>query len=381
MFSFGRRIPVTIHPIFWIIALLIGWFNSMSIVGAIVWAVVIFISVLFHEYGHAWTAVAFGQTPRIDLLGFGGLTTRSGPKLKLWKEFLIVLNGPCAGLLLFAIAYSIKSWMGLKGSGILPFGFKIATYVNLVWTLLNLLPILPLDGGRLMSIMLEGMLGLKGVRLSYLFSIVIAGALSILLFVNQVFLGGALFMLLAFESYRSWQATSTMSIEDHNVDLQNMLKKAENRLQNGNKQEAKDLLDEIREQTKSGVIYVVATERLAEMSYDNGHYKETYELLSPIQNKISMPTLKFLHQAAYKIGEWKEAIALGDKVFQSYPTYETALLNALCYALIGEDRPAVGWLQCSVREGLPNLKEILQRREFDHIRDKLSFQNFLKTLS
>ena len=89
-------------------AALIGWLNTQTIQGALEWTVMIFVSVLFHEFGHALTAVSFGQIARIDLLGFGGLTQRHGPKLNLWKEFLIVLNGPCAGLLLFIIAFRFK---------------------------------------------------------------------------------------------------------------------------------------------------------------------------------------------------------------------------------------------------------------------------------
>lgn len=380
MLRFGRRIPITIHPIFWFIAFLIGWLNSSTVVGSIIWTIVILISVLIHEFGHALTSVAFGQSPRIDLMGFGGVTLREGPKLSLWKEFLIVLNGPCAGLILFAIAFQAKHLIGLKGGTYVAFGMEIATYVNLVWTLLNLLPILPLDGGRLVSIILEGLFGVKGLKFSFLLSIILAVAFSAFLFIIQAFLGGALFLMLAFESYRSWQATAGMTAHDQNADLQKLYKEAEDHLNMGSKEEALQQFQQIREESKSGFLYLAATERVAELMYEQGKYQEVFGLLYPIKNEISIGSLKLLHQSAYRLGEWKEAISLGDRAFQAFPSYDTALINALCYALLGKDSPAVGWLQCSIREGLPNLNEIVKKREFDHIRDHTAFQSFLKSL-
>ena len=40
---------------------MIGWLNSALILGTAIWAVVILVSVLIHEYGHALTAFVFGQ--------------------------------------------------------------------------------------------------------------------------------------------------------------------------------------------------------------------------------------------------------------------------------------------------------------------------------
>src|SRR3546814_18959362 len=66
------------------------WLSSGTVGGTLVWTVIVFLSVLIHEYGHALTAVAFGQRARIELVALGGVTQRSGTKLNLWKEFIIV---------------------------------------------------------------------------------------------------------------------------------------------------------------------------------------------------------------------------------------------------------------------------------------------------
>jgi hypothetical protein len=75
-------IPVSIHPLFWGLAALIGWINSQSLMGMLVWMGIIFVSVLIHEFGHALTAVAIRQKANIQLVAMGGLTTFDGPKLK-----------------------------------------------------------------------------------------------------------------------------------------------------------------------------------------------------------------------------------------------------------------------------------------------------------
>ena len=47
------RIPIAIHPFFWLLAAIIGWMNSGSFFGMLVWIGIIFFSVLIHEFGHA----------------------------------------------------------------------------------------------------------------------------------------------------------------------------------------------------------------------------------------------------------------------------------------------------------------------------------------
>src|SRR4051812_44657305 len=104
MIKIPGKIPISIHPLFWLLAAFIGWMSSYTLSGTLLAICVIVFSVLFHEFGHALTACAFGQKTRIELAVFGGFTYRQGRKLKLWEEFFVVLNGPIAGLILFGIA-------------------------------------------------------------------------------------------------------------------------------------------------------------------------------------------------------------------------------------------------------------------------------------
>ena len=78
-------IPVRVSPLFFLTAALIGFLWSNTLMGTLIWMMIIFVSVLVHEYGHALTAKAFGQSPRIELVAFGGLTIPQGKRLSLRK--------------------------------------------------------------------------------------------------------------------------------------------------------------------------------------------------------------------------------------------------------------------------------------------------------
>ena len=181
-------IPINIHPFFWVVAGLIGWFNSGTVGGTLVWMALILLSVLVHEFGHALTAFAWGQPATIELIGFGGVTQRTGGRLKLWKEFVIIFNGPLAGFIFCLISLMLSNFVH-SAYPYSPLGgwLFITFYVNLFWTILNLLPVQPLDGGKLLSLILESLFGLKGVKAALFVSFLFSAAASLFFFSIQAF--------------------------------------------------------------------------------------------------------------------------------------------------------------------------------------------------
>ncbi|MBK6647729.1 MAG: hypothetical protein IPG44_18635 [Anaerolineales bacterium] len=53
-------IPVRVHPLFWVIALLLGSNSGHSLM-VVVWIIVVFISILIHELGHAFAFRRYGH--------------------------------------------------------------------------------------------------------------------------------------------------------------------------------------------------------------------------------------------------------------------------------------------------------------------------------
>ncbi len=92
--------PVRVHLSFFLIALLLG-LNSGNLLYVLLWVVIVFVSILLHELGHALVSDYFGRSPSIELLWSGGLTISSRYGLLSYpKEILISFAGPLAGFLL-----------------------------------------------------------------------------------------------------------------------------------------------------------------------------------------------------------------------------------------------------------------------------------------
>lgn len=374
-----NRISIVIHPFFLLTAGLIGWLNTMNIVGTIVWMVVIFISILVHEYGHALTAIAFGQGAEINLVALGGLTKRNGGKLALWKEFLIVLDGPLAGFLLCGIAYLLSTWVK-SDSVLLKQSLQVAIFINFFWTIVNLLPIHPLDGGQLLAIVLEGVFGVRGYKAALFISFLLGLAISIAFFAYHMVLAGALFTMLTFESFRNWQDSLAMTRQDQNLELQKMMDQAEHDIVEKHFDEATKKLQHIRQETQQGILYNRATQMLAKLMLYQEHPKESYDLIMS-QNKedLSPDLIVILHKLAFNFHDWNTVTEIGNRCFQEKQTEEVALANAIAHAAKGNTKNAIGWLSWAKQADSPNLKQTILRPEFDGIRSSCEMQAFLKT--
>ncbi len=381
MISIPGPIPIRIFPFFWLLILMIGWINSASLLGTAIWAVVIFISVLFHEYGHALTAIAFGQTAEIQLVGLGGLTKREGKHVKRWKEFLIILNGPLAGFLLAFLTILFIPWVAAREKhSLLLYALEVAFNVNIFWTILNLLPVLPLDGGHLLRVLLEGAFGVRGLKITCFVSMLLAAVIGGYFFLIQQLLVGALFLMMAFEGYRSWIEVKGLSSEDLNQELHDLLKEGIADLEEGRQQEAWEKLTWVRGHVSKGLLYVTATEYAARLLAEQGKLKQAYDWLLPLKNRLSPDYLFLLQQLAYRMQEWEETVKIGEQLYSQAPSAEVPLLTASSYAIMGQAKQAVGWLRCASQMGISNLQDILAKREFDAIRQTEEFQSWLRTL-
>lgn len=370
-------IPINISPFFWVFAILIGWLNSKEPIQIISWVFIIFISILVHELGHALMGLLFKQKVRIEIAPFGGVTLRQGPKLTLGKEFIVVLAGPLFGFSLFLLGLFCLPLIKDQNS-IIYFSLKVLMLVNLLWTVLNLVPVLPLDGGHLLRIILEKLFGFKGVKGVHLISFILAILLTLISFAfGQLFIG-VLFFMLAFSSYKSLKGVNQMTIQDQDFGLQEEFEEAEKKLILGNKQEALKDFARIREKSHEGMIYNIATETQALMMLEDINIgmekkKEIYNLLLSLP-KVSQELIPTLHKLSFENNDFSKTEQLADEAYQLSPTAQTALINAMAYSMLSKIKPAIGWLECALSEADFNIDEIIAKKEFDSIRGDKEFE-------
>jgi Zn-dependent protease len=158
--------PVRVHPFFWLTTLILamGGGEPADPQMVAIWVVVVFVSILVHEMGHAIVQQYFGGHPWITLYGFGGLASCNDCDRRPRSQILISFAGPIAGFFFAAFVISILIAMqhfvgfSLSWDPVIwkPFESRTASivvwyllYVNIFWGLVNLLPIYPLDGGQI----------------------------------------------------------------------------------------------------------------------------------------------------------------------------------------------------------------------------------------
>lgn len=147
------RFPVRVELWFFIITVLMGLNRDWLPVGYVFeWMAVVFVSILVHEIGHALAFRRFAQEPRVVLTGMGGLTYGSAPFRTRTEDVLTSFAGPVTGFVLLGIpAWLIDQQLDFGDSLFVRVLVHDLYWVSFVWSLVNLLPVLPLDGGHVIQ--------------------------------------------------------------------------------------------------------------------------------------------------------------------------------------------------------------------------------------
>jgi Zn-dependent protease len=192
-------IPVEVHPSHFLMAVAFGslglsgadtsaWpgralashdnFTHLIAVVAVVgiWVAIVFVSVLVHELGHALVSLAYHYRPSIQLVGLGGLTRPNAPGPIPWhREVLLTAAGPLAGAALGALC-----WLGFTSVGtqsdVAGYTLFLAYKANVFWAVVNLFPVLPLDGGRISQALLTRFFGKAGLVAAQLLALGVCAA-------------------------------------------------------------------------------------------------------------------------------------------------------------------------------------------------------------
>jgi stage IV sporulation protein FB len=244
------RFPVRVHPLFWLGGLLIGFgvtSEGERGIQLVIWFVALFLSILVHELGHALMIRRFGREAHIVLHAMGGLAIEGRPQSSgfgsPWsfdsytgyqprqrtpqEQILISAAGPgiqfvLLGLIVGAV-YATGGNVALVFVDHLPLlapqlggelgknpnlGWLVALMlqINLYWPIINLLPVLPLDGGQIALQVLTQQDPWSGTQRALWLSVITGGAMAVFaLVIMHQLLTMMLFASLALSSYLTLQ--------------------------------------------------------------------------------------------------------------------------------------------------------------------------------
>lgn len=217
-------VPVSVHPTLWVtLALLggaLGITGMMELMGVLLFILSGFVCLLMHEMGHALVGRFLGGGhPEVYLAWLGGDCSNEDARLTRMQGVIMTAAGPAASLLLALIAVCVlcvyvgNVQLGLLiavnfSLGYMPLDvyenfphlpmifFMYMIEVGVWWTLLNLLPIFPLDGGQIM----HGLM--RSPRKMHAISLAVACVLCAFCLVSGLWLLAIFMVLLACLNHR-----------------------------------------------------------------------------------------------------------------------------------------------------------------------------------
>ena len=167
--------PIRVTPLFWFSSPRFGpryyaYPEQGSLGYFLFWMVAVFVSVLLHEAGHIFVGRLFGMHSEVVLSALGGTTLGFHALLRRWQRLVVLLAGPAIQFHVVAAIWGItyipfpqifwdwgwETWIAN--------GLAILFWINFYWALLNVVPLLPLDGGRMACEIGEAILGRRGAH-------------------------------------------------------------------------------------------------------------------------------------------------------------------------------------------------------------------------
>jgi len=431
-------IPVKIDPSFLFICALLAYGRLSQPVFLVEWLVVIFVSILIHEFGHALVVRSYGLSPQIMLYSMGGLTSWQDEKgVSPPKHIAISLAGPFAGFLFGGLVY-LSDW---ALPDLFADGFARQTYIDLLWVnwgwgIFNLLPILPLDGGHVVYSLEEWVTKRPGGTVARVVSLIVAGGVALLAFSTGwlwvAFLmvlfawsnGSALFQMLQYnrdervrplldqaqgavknddgatavrlaqDALNSARSTEVKE-EAQRILLQGLIlgneiekaKKEADRLQAvyGHAALLRALAGFGKDQLRRAIPVIEYAYKSAPSSELNfalanalitaEHFREAAPLIAEQrQPEYAAGLYSMLQAAAFRSGEYELSAEAGRQAFERTKEPGVAYNIACAEARAGRADEALAWIERAIEAGFRDTDSLASEPDFDALRSRPEFE-------
>ena len=433
MNSIGFRlggIDVQVQPIFFVLAVVLA-LGHTSAVSIALFVAIAFAAVLWHELAHAVAFRTFGYDSHIVLTAFGGLTVPATDRpLPPRRDLVVSLAGPVAGIAVGVLVLALADpELSANGADVLETALADVVWVSLGWGILNLAPILPLDGGRAMASVLDLATGGRGARPARYVSIVVGVALGVLALLNGLVFG---LLMIGFLVYANVQELRTLVPPPPPDELARRLEEgwqhlsgrallaASNRarevlrfagapqlrisaadllawslLLEGKSQQGSQLLDSYRPDPARAIVHPAAVTaaggetaalellrgafratpgdrnaaRLAVALVERGRSDEAVRLVQgPLFEEAGSEPAAAAALALFRAGRFEEAARVGENGFDRSSNPTLAYNVACSWARAGDADAAVGWLHRAVAAGYQDLTQLDAETDFASIR-------------
>src|SRR5215510_6495568 len=431
-------IPVKIDPSFLFICALLAYGRLSEPALLVEWLIVIFVSILIHELGHALVVRSFGLSPQILLYSMGGLTSWRGEKgVSHAKHIAISLAGPFAGFLFYGvISISNVALPDLFADQLGRQTYRDLQFVNLGWGIFNLLPILPLDGGnvahsieqwvrkspsgvitRVVSLVVAGSVGLWALSIGWIWVVFLMAMFAL----NN---GSALFKLIQFNRDERLRSTLDQALESvKNDDGATALQLAKEALGSARSLEVKEeaqrillqgliLENEIEQARKEAdrlqavyghaallraltgftrdqlqraipvIEYSYATAPSPDLNFVfanaliiAGRFQEAASLIARQQQpEYAAGSYKTLQTAAFHSGDYELSAEMGRLAFERSKEPEVAYNVACAEARAGHSDEALAWIERAVGAGFRDIGALASDSDFEILRSRPEFE-------
>lgn len=322
------RIPVVIQPMFWVMSLLFGM--ALPRDQMVIWVAVVLVSILVHELGHALAYGAFGAGSAIELYAMGGLCY-GDRQVGRWQGVIVSLAGPFAGFLLGGATMLVEALWEYPPE---PAGIAIhqLKYVNFFWGLMNLVPVLPLDGGRV----LEGVMGPRRQKWLPLIAGVAGGCVAVTAAVYDHAYAALLFGYLAFRNLETWRQHRPKQVPQASAaENDQRVRDGWAALHGGNEREAARLGKLVVDQTRRDAERAAALDLLAWSSLAMGEPTHALSYLRQVtpQNLARPLTWALAFDAAEAPAQ---ALPYARQALEATPSDTTAALAVRLLVAVGD---------------------------------------------
>jgi Zn-dependent protease len=218
----GRLAGIDVY-VHWTFLLLLGFFMLSPLLGGEgplaalttgLFLIALFGCIVLHELGHALVARRFGiRTLDITLLPIGGLARLERLPKKPLHELLVAVAGPAVNVVIAGVLMGVLALVGglgrllsLDAESFLGWPFLVQlTTVNIFLVLFNMLPALPMDGGRVFRALLAMVMPYtQATRVAAL----VGQGMAVLFFLGGIFFSWMLALVglfVYFAAQREWQ--------------------------------------------------------------------------------------------------------------------------------------------------------------------------------